>query len=305
MSAVTYPVTDRATWLAKRRHSINGSEVAAVFGVSPFMTPLDLYLAKINGREIDDNALLQRGRWLEAAALAALADERPEMQCRAAGVFVQDTELRLGATPDLIADGFDGEPVEVKAPTPRVFETEWEDGPPLHYQLQALTQAVLLDKPKCWIAALVVDGWKADLRIFEIERVAAAEERVLQGVAAFWKRLENQDPPPATYGEDAAALAALYPRETVGKEIDLSGDNMLPELLDERAEITSRQSADKKRRDAIDDEIKAKLGDAERAILADGRSISWKTQHRKEVTLAATSFRVLRIHTPKAWGKAA
>lgn len=287
------PVTDRTDWLALRRSVVSASEVAAVFGVSPFLTPLDLYVAKVNGTEIDETALLQRGRWLEAAATAALDEERPGWKARPLGLFLRDVDRRLGATPDLV--NVLGEPVEVKAPTPRTFDLEWEDGPPLHYQLQALQQAMLLDAGRAWIAALVVDGWRADLHTFEVMRVAEAEDRIVTGVAEFWRRIEERDPPRAEYGYDSASLAALYPREVAGKTVDLTMDNLLPELLDEREDLKAQEKAAKGRIDEIDDEIKAKLGDAERALVADGRTITWKTQQRREVVLPAASFRVLRV----------
>lgn len=295
MAVESYPVTDRASWLAMREGFIGASEIAALAGLSTFMTALDVYARKTGlTDDTAETSVMRRGRWLEAAILSALAEERPEWGCRAAGIFAADTDARFAATPDILTAT--GEPVEGKCPTPRKFEEEWggpDGAPPVGYQLQALSQAMLLGAPRAWVAALVVDGWDAQLHLYEVPRHDGAEARIRALVADFWRRVAEADPPAATNGRDAEALAALFPRETP-TVLNLAGDNALPELLDERAAAKAAIREAERRVDEIDDEIKGKLGDAAEARLP-GWKITWKSQSRKEIVIPAKTFRVLRI----------
>jgi predicted phage-related endonuclease len=89
-------------------------------------------------------------------------------------------------------------------------------------------------------------------------------------------------------------IAAMYPASVPAKIIDLSTDNFLPALLAERADIKVREKADKERVEEIDTEIKSKMGDAEEATLP-GWKLTWKTQQRKQYTVAASTQRPLRV----------
>ncbi len=285
-------ITDRNEWLRWRRGSIGASEVAAVFGASPFVTPLDLFIAKTQGLATVASGVMVRGLILEAAGLAALGIERPEWRCTAPSAFLIHTDRRLSATPDF--SNCDREPVELKAPTPPMFKREWGKEPPLHYQLQALTQAMLTGAPRAWIAALVVDGFSAELYTFEIPRNAAVEDKIIEGVAAFWRRIDENDPPPPTFGSDSTALAALYPDDR-GPMLDMTTDNRLPLLISARSEYAKIARENNALIDEIDDEIKDKIGDALGAF-GDGWKATWKTEHRASSWKNAKSFRVLRVH---------
>lgn len=67
----------RANWLETRARNINSSEVAALFGLSPYMTPLELYAVKTGQIEdsFRDNDRAAAGRFLEAG-IAAWACEK-------------------------------------------------------------------------------------------------------------------------------------------------------------------------------------------------------------------------------------
>jgi putative phage-type endonuclease len=285
-------INDRNEWLRWRQDTIGASEVAAVFGLSPFQTPLDLFIAKTQRVTVDETAIMKRGRILEAAGLAALQIEKPEWHCRPAGFFLSNKENRISATPDFVT--IDNEPVELKAPTPRTFETEWTVEPPLYHQLQALTQAVLLGAERAWIAALIVDRFSAELTTYEIPRNAAVETKIKNGVRAFWQRIKDNNPPPPTFGSDADSLAALWPTDR-GPMLDMTGDNRMAKIVDDRASCRMAARRLEKAIEEIDDEIKTKIGGAEGAF-GDGWRVTWKTEHRAASVRPAQSFRVLRIN---------
>jgi predicted phage-related endonuclease len=94
----------------------------------------------------------------------------------------------------------------------------------------------------------------------------------------------------------------MYPHHVEGKAIDLRHDNRMPELLAARDALAERIRESEADKDVIENEIKSKIGDAETAIVP-GWRVSLREQHRKEHTVRASSFRVLR--TAKEQEKAA
>lgn len=82
--------------------------------------------------------------------------------------------------------------------------------------------------------------------------------------------------------------------------LDLTNDNLLPSLLDERAALKAGIEANQKRLKEIDAEIAAKLGSEEEAV-TNGWKLTNKIQIRKEHVVKETIFSVLRAtRTEKA-----
>lgn len=290
---------DRAAWLAARRKDVTASDVAAVAGADPRRSPLQVFAEKTGAvAEQEDSAVMRRGRWLEAAVIEALQDTYPTWTIKRAGVYLRDPEIRIGATPDAVAEIPDRPGVvnvQCKVVARPRFEAEWEDGrPPLKFELQTLCEGMLLDAETNLVAALVVNTYTAELVVHEVPRHAPAERRIRDIVSLFWAGVEQGVRPAPVFSQDADIIEALYPRAEAGCVLDLSGDNMLPVILAERAELKARMKADEARVSAIDTEIKAKLGDAEAADLP-GWKLTWKTQTRAEKLVPASEFRVLRV----------
>ena len=305
MTVERIPITSRDEWLAMRRNDVTASDVAAVCGVDPQRTALQVYAEKIGifaGRP--DEAIMRRGRWLEPAVIEALADLRPEWETRRARVYLRDDTIRIGASPDVVAidperDGVGN--VQCKVVARPVFLRDWchdgnGDGPvavPLAYQLQTLTEAMLMGATWAVVAALVIDTYSADLVVEPVELHAGAWDQIRAAVSRFWADVAAGQQPRADYERDAAIIREIYPRDD-GGILDLSSDNMLPPLLAERR-VLKQEIAERERRvDAIDTEVKAKLGAASEATLP-GWKISYRLQKRAEMIIPAKEFRTLRI----------
>jgi predicted phage-related endonuclease len=300
------PITDRAEWLQWRLSDVTASDVSALFGVHPYgRTALSVWAEKSGLTEgLADSPILRRGRWAEPAVLAMLADERPTWQIRPAKIYLRDPLVRLGGTPDAVA--IDPERpgvglVQLKTATERVYERDWLGGePPIGYQLQALTEAMLAGASWAAIAALIMDasaGWEPV--IFDLARHEQAEERIRARVARFWSDLEAGMMPAVDPELDAETVAAVWPKALIKvPALDLSGDNALSGMLTTRATLARLAKDAGKQIDAIETAIKAKLGVHERAE-APGWAITWKNQHRDAYTAPPADFRVLRIKPTK------
>ena len=92
-----------------RPHYLNASEVGAAAGVDPHKSRLQLYCEKTGELPAqEDNAAMQRGRWLESGVVAALIDHHPDWDIRyPLDLYFCDPETRQGCTPDAAA-GIDG-----------------------------------------------------------------------------------------------------------------------------------------------------------------------------------------------------
>lgn len=295
-------ITDRETWLQWRRQAIGASEIGALFGVHPYVTALRLYVEK-RGMEFphQETGSMRRGRILESAVGAAVQDERPTWTIEKAQIYLIETDLRIGATPDFwVHTGKDHGVLQAKTAAPSVYEREWSGGamPPMWIVMQCLTEMMLAEVAIGAIAVLRVDPWDLKCSIFEIERHAAAEARIIAAVERFWTDVETGTEPTPDYGRDADLAAILVPRETSGKRIDLSGDNELAAELAARAAIAEDIKASTARKDEIDSMVRFKLGDAEFADVGDW-TVSYKTQHRKETIIPAKDIRTLRITRKK------
>lgn len=298
-----HPVTDRESWLALRKRDVTASAVAGLFGAHPYTTAMAIYAEK-TGLELPepDNAVLRRGRLLEGAVAVAAAEERPGWKIIKATEYLRDPDLRLGATPDFYIEG---DPrglgvLQAKTVAPSVFKREWQDGPPFWIALQNATELMLeYEADFGVVAALVVDPWKMDCHLFDVPRHAGVEAKITAAVRKFWDDVAAGREPAPEYGKDADLIASLYPEATPLKTVDLTGHNMLPVVLAERAQIKARMAADERRVKEIDGEVKFAMGDAEIGTLP-GFSISLKTQHRKAYEVKATSFRKLTVtdHRP-------
>jgi predicted phage-related endonuclease len=304
MPVQTRKITTRDEWLEWRKPFVGASETPALFNVHPYLSALKLYLAK-SGVEFDtaENKVMRRGRLMEPAVGLAVADERPQWTIEKAREFFCDEGLGLACTPDF---WITGDPrgrgvLQAKTVEPGTWVRQWEEGArvPFWIVLQCLTECLLTDSAFGAIAALKVDAFDLAVTVHEIERNVGAEKRILDAVKQFWRDVETGNEPGPDYGRDAELLRYVAPRETPGKQIDLSGDNELPVLLEQRAEISDSIKRLEARCDEIETGLKFKMRDAEVVTGLDGWSITWKSYHREEHTVKAKDIRTLRINRRK------
>jgi predicted phage-related endonuclease len=295
------PITDRAEWLEWRKDFVTASQVPALFGAHPYLTALRLYMEK-SGVEFEekDSPVLRRGRILEPAVGAAVAEARPDWQIEPARAFYCDPGPRIAATPDfLIGGNTRGLGVlQAKTADPAVYARDWSGGAevPFWITLQALTEAMLTDAAFAVVAVLSVDPYGLPCSIHEIERHPEAEAKILSAVYRFWLDVEAGVEPQPDYGKDAALIKLLAPREATPEEIvDLRGNNELPELLAERALLKARQNSDKERCEAIETQLKFLMRDAAVATGVDGWRITYRTGTVQGYAVPTREQRVLRI----------
>jgi predicted phage-related endonuclease len=303
MTTERLEITNRAQWLELRRKDVTASDIAVVCGVSQYKTIFQLWADKTNATpttgERPDNGAMLRGRIYEPAVFKAALMFTDWLSVTPFDdkLYLRDPELRMGATPDAIGTDKDGEfIVQAKTVSRGAFET-WE-GPPLAYQLQTLTEAMLYGAPRAYLAVLVTDPYNPEFHHYEVPRHKDAEQRIRDAVAAFWNSIEAGEMPAIDYSRDAELIKQMFkPRDAV-ETIDLTGDNLLPAVLAERELLKADVKTAQARVDEIDAEIIHKLNGAQVGT-CQGWKIFRKMTHRPEKLMPALSFPVMRITKQK------
>jgi predicted phage-related endonuclease len=281
-------IVSKGEWLTWRQSLITASSIGALFSIHPHVSLDDLIAEKLGQRRGEgDNASMRAGRILEPAVIAAVNEERPDWHVEKATTFHILTDHRLGCTPDAFGDdGREEILVQCKTCSAAVWDA-WRGTAPTHYLLQTLTEMLVCGRSR-GVLAIMVRSPSFPLHLFNVARHPAAEARILDAVAEFWRMWDaGEHPQPQT----AAGLAEMV---SDGSHVDLSADNYLCTALPERERLKAEVSAAEKQISEIDAALKTAIGAASTAYLP-GYNISYRSQTRKEVVIPSKTFRVLRV----------
>ena len=295
-------IVNREEWLKWRESNINASEAGALFGIDAYCSLLKLYHRKKGtiGPEEETDAM-RRGRWLEPAVLKATAELRPDLEISSPELYFDDPKLRIGCTPD----GFGVEKktgrrgvVQAKTVGEHVWKEWMSSGAlqaPLAYELQTMVEAVHTTRIDFALLSFMIVGFRVNMKIVEVPVIDKTWDVFVKRVKQFWIDLAKGNAPLAN-GQDNELIKQLYPG-TPGATIDLTGNNMLPELLEKHDALQDALSAARKpmkplekEYDAVRTEIKGLIGDAEFALLPCGKQATLKEQ-----TNPGWTTRILRI----------
>ena len=249
-----------------RAQHVGGSEVAALFDCSPWLTHFELWHRKngtiatpeFNATRDDGNPENERIYWgvkLEAAIIEA-AKERYGYTDREGGEALSNGK-GLGGHPDrrVICPERGPGIVETKM-VDWLERKKWGDEPPLNYLLQGNTYAGLDNVG--WFDMLILVGGNKLERFqydFRPKLFAEAEKRT----EAFWQSIRANNPPKPDYTRDGSVIAELY-AEADESVIDLRGDNLAHVAAAEYLFADEASKAAAKRRDAAKAELLDKLG---------------------------------------------
>ncbi len=201
---------DREEWLAKRGEvGIGASEVAAICGMSPWQTPIDLWKLKTGQekpKDLSDNAAVQQGVRMEPALrefFKALHHEF-EVEYHAFDILLQSERPHFFATLDgelIDANGRRGI-LEIKTATPngKAGWDKWANGQfPQNYYVQVIAQFLATGYDFAYIfAALYSMNGDITLKEYSIEREDVKDdlEWVKNKQDEFWRYIETNTIPP-------------------------------------------------------------------------------------------------------------
>lgn len=195
-------------WADARRARINGSEIAAVLGVSPYESPFSLWHRKAgNLGEVESTDVMYWGTQLEPVLRAEFNRRHPELAVVKTGQWRHHARPWQGGSPDGL-----GQRRLWEGKTAR-FDLEWGDPGtdeiPVQYRAQVLWYLDVFGFDVCDLSVLIAGS---DYREYIVRYDSAEVEFMRLKAEAFLATLAAGTPPPLD-GHEATyeAVKALHP----------------------------------------------------------------------------------------------
>lgn len=284
-------VAAHAEFLAARRHYLGGTDIAAITGVSPWASPLSVYLDKVAPEQADDADSLPMRRGL---ALERFIADEFERATPGTVTYHPTPPLRTdwGFPAGASIDRYIATIEHPRTPTAilecktafsfqsaRQWDQAAEDLPDSYFvQVQWYLAVTGLD----W-AYGAADTGKAQLTIVPIHADERVQARLIEAGREFWLGHVLAGVPPEPVGSDAdhEALVRMYP-ETVPEPAVTLEDELAEVILSDylaekfKAEEHGRKAETAKQR------LQALMGEHEQAVIGRWR-LTWKSQTRTTI----------------------
>lgn len=301
---------DEQEWLELRTKDITSTEIAALFGLSPYMTEFELWHRKKEGVVVkfEQNKRMRWGVALQDAIAAEIALENGWI-IRRMNEYIRNPELKAGASFDFSIEEL-ADPnspnangiglLEIKNVDFLQFRDNWiinDDKSveaPLHIEIQVQYQMMVSGRPYCFIGVLIGGN---DQQLIVRHANPAVFTQIRHKLANFWKSIEDNNPPKPNFEQDAAFISKLYGYADPGKVMDVSGEKFLAMAVEYKRLADEAKAAEEKRK-AIKAELLTLIGDSEKAV-GDGFNISASMISGGPVSYVKEGYRDFRITWPK------
>lgn len=263
---------DQIDWLKKRKTGIGGSDAAAVCGISPYRSPMEVWMDKTDRLPPqEENELFYWGHTLEPVI-------RDEFVRRTGlTVYTIDKILRHTEFPFMLAnlDGIVVDPVRgnciFEAKTVSAFKAaQWHNGIPDDYMLQLQHYMAVTGYSGAYIASLTGGNefaWQF------IERDDMLISMLIDLESAFWEYVVTDTQPPMD-GSDASSrlLAQLYP--TVENKSSLALPDHALAIIQDYETAKAREKAYGVQKQLAENQLKELL-EAHETGLLNGYTVKW------------------------------
>lgn len=277
-------MSDREQFLLERKQGIGGSDLAAVMGLSPWKTPLGVYLDKVSDIKNDnDDKHLKRGRRLERYILEEYAEDKK------VGIKTDLPVFRDKDFPFLIGH-IDGEVKEIDSAKDdkKVYVeaksywgniSDWDGKIPDYYLPQVAHYAYLTDADRIDVAVL---GNRWEYGCFSYYRNEEYEKKVKKIAIDFWNNHVLAKVPPKISSKEDAML--LYPEDD--KSVKQSSREIDKNLI-LLAQLQSTRENIEKQEELLKTNIKGYMESASILTSDKGYKVTWKMQiqHRVNIDL--------------------
>lgn len=260
-----------------RKMGVGSSDIGAVAGLSPYASPLDVWLQKRGLATVEENEAMRWGTAMEPVIAQAYEREHlaeGEVVCTS-GTVRHAEEPWILATPDRIVTDARFRPVrlvEIKTVSHRSAHHwgEAHDEVPPWYRAQIEWQMLVTGVTTCDLAALIGG---AELRVYRITQDRDLAAMLVEIGRRFWGHVEAGTEPPVD-GSPAwrSYLESRFPRVR----------GAIRPATPEAEAIAARWRDARARKDAAEadeeraaNELRAQIGDAE-GIEGDGWRATWK-----------------------------
>lgn len=299
---------DRPRWLQARKQGLGGSEVAAILGLHPYKSALEVYADKV-GAMPAEQAVPEVALWGQIFELPILQ----EYERRSRRIVLPSNELHQSrerswhlCTPDGIQ--YDGEIGDGAEPGVAEVKTtgygNWHEEIPAYVLVQVQHgMAVTLAR---WGTLVWLPFPERKLQWRDMTPHAEFQAYLAEHVDAFWTRVVTRSPPNADGSESARrALFALEP-ELVDEVVAF--DEGAEAVADELEQLSERIAAFEDRKKLISNRVLQTLGPFKIGVLPHSERYwtSWRTEEREQactgcgkVHTVVGGFRACRLLQPR------
>lgn len=264
----------RNDWLRERGAGIGGSDAAAVCGMSPWATPLDIYMEKIawldgTGQSSKEETFdMRRGTLLEPVVLQMYTDET--------GLVVRKPEEAVMSVrfPYMRAhlDGItvrDKRGIEAKTARNRKgWGDPWSDEIPLAYLFQVQHCMVVSGLDVFDVPVLFGDF---EFAVYTIEADPEFQKLMIEQEGTFWDLVEARTPPEPVNDADVSRrwpTSKPISRKTTKADLEIGGH-----LLAVREYFKKLEAY----KESLEAELKRSMEDVEALECGDEIICTWKT----------------------------
>lgn len=294
-------------WLSLRTMDITSTEVAALFGISPYSTMFETWHRKKEAIvvKLEENERMKWGTRLQDAIATGIAEDQG-WKVRRMDEYIRDPDLRLGASFDFsieqwFANAAEGPEsskglLEIKNVDAMIFKDGWlfdDEGSleaPPHIELQVQQQLLLTGRSAAYIGALV-GGNKIEL----IER--RPDESVFKAITykvkKFWESIEANQPPAPDFEKDAEFISSLYQFADPGKIMDARGDDDFAKLAMAHRDLGEQIKELDSQRSGVKARMLTRMNDVEK-VVGDGYSISAGMVAAAQVSFERKPYRMFK-----------
>lgn len=229
-----HPYSTDEAWREIRSRHVGASESAALFGLSPWVTPWQIWHIKVGNlpaADLDGDAAVQQGVHFEPA-VASYAQAKFGITLRKVRRYItDDTTAGMGASLDYEQIGTGSLiPTEIKWSV-QWGAWDWEGDvitqAPEHYLLQCQHQMACMGAAQANLYAFV----GGDLKRLTVERNEIIVGAIRQRVRAFWESIAAGQEPEPDLKADAEAINDLA---TIRPLAALDGDAEMERLARRR-----------------------------------------------------------------------
>lgn len=291
-------------WLHYRVYGIGGSEVAALYGISPYATAFDVFKSKVddNGEprylgpapergprvraELQtDNPILEWGHRLEQAVAVKTADEIGLVARPAGGLWQHLDHPVAIVTPDRIATRRRSrKPVALIECKTSGESDDWEDGgAPIQYQFQAQWQLGITGIETCYLGCLVL-GHERKFYVSEIKFDSEQFDEMVSVSEKFWNEHVLTGEPPMhdlIHPRTEDLLKEMHPK-VVFEAVALPEDAV--EWIERYHQAKAQVKRAEEKLTEAANWIKVQLGDAGAGYLGDQKVISYPEVHTTRIS---------------------
>jgi putative phage-type endonuclease len=287
------PITQEQ--LLERKKFIGSSDSAAILGICPFKSPVDVYMDKLGlvENKLNESDAIQIGNELEGAVLNWFAKKQGfklllnQRQVHANGI--------MAANFDALVDGDPTQALEAKthAVVSNWISDEWgeveTDQVPERIAIQCQHQmAVIPTIQTVWVPVLLGG---VGLRHYKVNRNPELIAHLEEVNVHFWKEYVEKHIPPEGY---QASLESLKSLKRVPNKVVTVPDMIVEEWLEAKANVSAAEKIKKEK----EKNLLSLFEDAEAAKCGLG-DITYYEINRKGFTVEPTSYRQLSFKKQK------